>query len=36
VIASNVIGPTKRVALAVITATTSWPFFWRPRATSTL
>src|SRR4249919_1451511 len=35
VIASNVIGPTNRVAACVITATTSWPRFCRPRATST-
>src|SRR4051812_31839020 len=35
VIASNVIGPTKRVAVAVMIATTSWPRFCSPRATST-
>src|SRR5438034_427826 len=35
VIASKVTGPTKRVAECVITATTSWPRFCSPRATST-
>src|SRR5438105_2522591 len=35
VIASKVIGPTNLVADRVITARTSWPRFWRPRATST-
>src|SRR3954466_2364460 len=35
VIASNVTGPTNRVAACVITATTSWPRFCSPRATST-
>src|SRR5215471_1670412 len=35
VIASNVTRPTNRVAECVITATTSWPRFCSPRATST-
>ena len=35
VIASNVTGPTNRAADRVITATTSWPCFCRPRHTST-
>ena len=35
VIASNVSGPTNCVADRVITATTSCPFFWSPRAIST-
>ena len=35
VIASNVSGVTKRRALRVSTATTSWPCLCRPRATST-
>jgi hypothetical protein len=35
VIASNVTGPTKRVADRVITATTSCPRFCSPRHTST-
>src|SRR5713226_5800981 len=35
VIASNVTGPTNRVAECVITATTSCPRFCNPRATST-
>ena len=34
VIASNVSGPTKRRADRVMMATTSWPRFCRPRATS--
>ena len=35
VIASNVIGPTNRVAARVMTATTSCPRFCSPRHTST-
>ncbi len=35
VMASKVSSPTNRFAARVITATTSWPCFWRPRATST-
>jgi hypothetical protein len=35
VMASKVIGPTKRVAAFVITATTSCPRCWSPRHTST-
>ena len=35
VIASKVIGPTNFAAVAVMTATTSWPRFCRPRTTST-
>ena len=35
VMASKVTGPTKRVADAVMMATTSWPRVCSPRATST-
>ena len=35
VMASKVSGPTNSVAALVMTTTTSWPAFCRPRATST-